>query len=214
METWDKELGRRGLNPRTVEAYPGWLRRFSLWLGAARVTDAQEYVSQLVRERKPATAQAAADALRAWSRDHGQGWSLRTPPREAITAPKSLGRQPLRRRPGGLADGGLAGERGAPAPAPADMVLRERSDHVMVLVTARVDRSAWRAGTPRAVVRHKAKETDACLRGIPIMIRLIRTLRVRPTVGRGTLDPQIVVRVHGPEPSGKGAGATHGGTKA
>ena len=153
-ETWGADLARRGLSPRTVEAYVGWVRRFGRWLeeaagdglDAATETDAQEYLGRLGRlGRKPATVQAAADALRAWSRDQGREWRLRTPPREAVTAPKSLDRQQqYRLRRAAVASGPrdaalvalllLAGLRVSEAISlsPADVVIRERSGQVVV----------------------------------------------------------------------------------
>ncbi|MDA8063957.1 MAG: tyrosine-type recombinase/integrase [Thermaerobacter sp.] len=107
--------------------------------------DAQEFVDRLARERKPATAQAAADALRAWSQDHGQDWRLRTPPREAVTAPQSLDRQAqYKLRRAAMASSPrdaalvalllLAGLRVSEvlALSPADVVIRERSGQVVV----------------------------------------------------------------------------------
>ena len=150
---WGDTLTRRGLSPATVAAYTGQVRRFGAWLeaaagdglGSAGEVDAQEYVSQVAREHKPATAAAAADALRAWSRDHGMRWDLRTPPREAVTAPQALSRQEqYRLRRAALAGGPrdaaltalllLAGLRVSEALAlrPQDVILRERSGSVVV----------------------------------------------------------------------------------
>ena len=153
VEEWGASMIQRGLSPRTVEAYCGWVGRFGRWLEAAAgdgleaagEVDGQEYLTALAREHKPATVQAARDALRAWSRDHGQEWRLRVPPREAPVAPKSLSRQDqYRLRRAAVASGPrdaalvalllLAGLRvsEALALAPADVAIRERSGHVVV----------------------------------------------------------------------------------
>lgn len=129
VDEWGGDLRGRCLSLATVTACVGWLRRFETWLAeAAGATDAQQYVGHLAREHKPATAQAAADAPRAWSRDHGQEWKLRTPPREVVTAPQGLDRQAQYRlrRAALVALLLLAGLRvsEALALAPADVTLR------------------------------------------------------------------------------------------
>ncbi len=147
-------LQGRGLSPSTVAAYTGWLNRFQAWLQAsagedlpaAGQVDAQEYVSWLTAQRKPATAIGAADALRAWSKwREGREWEIRTPQKEAATAPKALDKQAAYRLRRAAVQSGprdaalvallmLAGLRVSEALAlrPEDVAIRERSGQAVV----------------------------------------------------------------------------------